>query len=375
MNRSHVIRMYPTREQEIQLRKTAGTSRYAYNWALDKWKRMYQNVADGKSTEKPSAFKLKALWTRERPNWAEEVNAGSPAEAILNVGKAFQNLWRGTGKYPKFHKKGRKESFYIANDKGKLYGNRIQLPCVGRVRLSEPLRYRGKVMSYIVSTYAGQWYVAVQVDIPEDVRPSCINPSGVVGIDVGLKHIAVASDGTVCDAPESLKRLERKLKDRQRALSRSQRNSNNYNKKLRKKQLVQNRINNIRKDVTHKFTTTIAKNHGVVVTEDLNLKGMKEKAQWKSLRRSLSSSMMGMILWQLSYKAQVHKKVDRFFPSTKMCSCCGHVRESVPLEERTYVCPACGAVIDRDMNAAANLAKSGAVNPGVPVDASSTRCS
>ena len=368
MQRSHVIRMYPTMDQETQLRKTAGTSRYAYNWALAKWKEMHKAVVDGESTERPSTVKLSAIWTKERPEWSKETNRSSQTQAIMNVGKAFQNLWRGIGKYPQFHKKGRKESFYVNNSHAWVKGSLISLPNIGRVRLAEPLRYSGKVMSYTVSTYAGQWYVAVAVETLDDVRPHCCNPQSVVGVDVGLHHIAVASDGTTCDAPESLKRLERKIKDRQRALSRSHRNSNNYRKLLLKKQRVQNRINNIRKDVTHKFTTTISKNHGVVVTEDLNLKGMKEKAQWKSLRRSLQSSMMGMILWQLSYKAQKHVKVDRFFPSTKMCSSCGHVREEVPLSERTYVCPACGAVIDRDMNAAVNLMKSGVVNPSVPVE-------
>ena len=368
MNRSHVIRMYPTREQEVQLRKTAGTSRYAYNWAHAKWKEMYKAVVDGESTEKPSAFKLCSMWTQQRPEWSRETNRISQSRAILNVGQAFQNLWRGTGKYPTFHKKGRKESFYVDNTHVRWYGNKLSLPNIGRVLLAEPIRYSGQVMSYTVSTYAGQWYVAVQVDTPEDVRPACCNPQSVVGVDVGLHHIAVASDGTICDAPESLKRLERKLKDRQRALARSQRNSNNYNKRLLSKQKVQNRINNIRKDVTHKFTTTISKNHGVVVTEDLNIQGMVQKAEHHSMRRSLGHSMMGMILWQLSYKAQKHVKAVRFFPSTKMCSCCGHVRGEVPLSERTYVCPACGAVIDRDMNAAVNLMKSGVVSPGVPVE-------
>ena len=360
--------MYPTREQEVQLRKTAGTSRYAYNWALAKWKEMYKAVVDGESTEKPSAFKLCSMWTQQRPEWSRETNRISQSRAILNVGQAFQNLWRGTGKYPTFHKKGRKESFYVDNTHVRWYGNKLSLPNIGRVLLAEPIRYSGQVMSYTVSTYAGQWYVAVQVDTPEDVRPACCNPQSVVGVDVGLHHIAVASDGTICDAPESLKRLERKLKDRQRALARSQRNSNNYNKRLLSKQKVQNRINNIRKDVTHKFTTTISKNHGVVVTEDLNIQGMVQKAEHHSMRRSLGHSMMGMILWQLSYKAQKHVKAVRFFPSTKMCSCCGHVRGEVPLSERTYVCPACGAVIDRDMNAAVNLMKSGVVSPGVPVE-------
>ena len=367
MQRAHKIRLYPTKEQEVQLLKTAGTSRYAYNWALAEWKKSYADYADGKSTVKPSALKLSARWTQERPEWAEEVNRGSQTKAILNVGVAFQNLWRGIGKYPKFHKKGRRDSFYVDNSKAYISGNRINLPKIGKVKLAEPLRYTGKILSYTVSHYAGQWHVAVQMEVPDAEHP-CKQLDSVVGIDVGLKHIAVASDGSVLDAPESLKKLEKKLRDRQRALSRSQRNSANHRKLLLRKQKVQNRINNIRQDVTHKFTTAIAKNHGIVVVEDLDLKGMMRQAQHRSMRRSLSHSMMGLVLQQLAYKAKELRKVDRFFPSTKTCSRCGAKKDSIDLNERTYVCSECGAVVDRDMNAAINLMKAGAVSAGVPVD-------
>ena len=367
MQRAHKIRLYPTKEQEVQLSKTAGTSRYAYNWALAEWKKGYEEFSNGRSSVKPSALKLSARWTQERPEWAEEVNRGSQTKAIMNVGIAFQNLWRGIEKHPRFLKKGRKDSFYVDNAHACICDRQINLPKIGKVKLAEPLRYTGKILSYTVSHYAGQWHVSVQVELPDAEHP-CTNPTSVVGIDVGLKHIAVASDGSVLDAPESLKRLEVHLRNKQRALARSQRNSSNHQKLLLRKQKVQNRINNIRLDVTHKFTTSIAKNHGIVVAEDLDLKGMMKKAEYRSMRRSLGHSMMGLVLQQLAYKAKELKKVDRFFPSTKTCSCCGAKKDYIDLSERTYVCSECGAVVDRDMNAAINLMKAGAVSAGVPVD-------
>lgn len=353
--------------------KTAGTSRYVYNWGLAKWKEMWKDFEEGKSTQKPSAILLSSIWTKIRPEWSYETYRGSQTQAILNLGRAFQALWRGQAKYPSFHKKGKKrDSFYADNAHTYIEDNYIMLPRIGRVKLAENLRFEGKITGYTISTYAGQWHVSVEVEMPDAERP-CLDPTSVVGIDVGLKHIATASDGTVLDAPESLKRLEVKLRNTQRALSRSQRNSKNHQKLLLKKQKVQNRINNIRSDVTHKFTSTITKNHGVVVVEDLDLKGMTERAEHRPMRRSLGQSLMGTIIYQLSYKARVLKKVDRFYPSTKLCSNCGHKRDSVELNERTYVCSHCGAVIDRDLNAAINLCKAGAVSPGVPVELTASR--
>ena len=354
------------------LLKTAGTARYAYNWALDKWKSMYAEWMEDHSKQKPSAFGLVKIWTTDRPEWAHETAYCTQQSAIHNLGKAFQNLWRGTGKYPTFHKKGRKDSFTVNNDKARLYGNRISLPNIGRVMLAETPRFQGKIMSYTVSHYADQWHVSIQYELP-DSKPQCANPTSVVGIDVGLKHVAIASNGSVCDAPESLKKLDEKLRKAQSEVSRKQKGSNNRAKALLKKQRIQNKINNIRKDVTHKFTTAITKNHGIVVTEDLHIQEMKQKAAFRSLRRSLNASLMGMILWQLQYKAQKHQKVDRFFPSTKQCSSCGEVKDHIDLSERVYRCEHCGAVLDRDLNAALNLKNAGAVSPEAPVDSAASR--
>ena len=224
-------------------------------------------------------------------------------------------------------------------------------------------------MSYTVSHYAGQWHLIAQVNAEGDVKPQCANPESVVGIDVGLLNPAVASDGTVLELPiEKLQKLEAKLRRQQKALSRSQRNSRNHAKLLIKKQRTQNKINNIRKDAVHKFTTAIAKSHGTAVIEELDIKEMKDKAPARSVRRAYNSSLMGAIHWQLSYKVQHLIKVNRFFPSSKTCSNCGHIRSDLDLSERTYHCDHCGAVIDRDLNAAINLKNAGPVRPEVPVD-------
>ena len=371
MNRSHKIRIYPTREQEVQLYKTAGTSRYVYNWALAEWKSMYDAFDKGLSQEKPSAFKLSAKWTKERPDWSHETYRKAQSRAIINVGTAFQNLWKGHASYPKFHKKGRKDSFYVSNDDAHIRGSHIILPRIGKVRLAEPLRYQGKIMSYVVSTYAGEWFVSVQVETNTDARTRCEAPNSAVGIDVGLSHIAVASDGTTLDMPKSLHRLDEHLKALQRKLSKKAKRSRNRSKALRRKQKVQRRINDIRQDAVHKFTSTVTKNHGIVVTEDLNIQGMVEKGS-KSLRRSLAHSLMGEVIRQVSYKAQKHIMVDRFFPSSKRCSNCGFVKTNLELSERTYRCEACGLVIDRDYNASLNLMQAGKVIPGVPVESAAS---
>ena len=156
-------------------------------------------------------------------------------------------------------------------------------------------------------------------------------------------------------------------------MARSQKNSRNHQKLLIKKQRVQNRINNIRKDAVHKFTAAVAKSHGTVVTESLDIRGMMKSAEAKSLRRTLSSSMMSEVIRQISYKAAKHVKVDRFFPSSKRCSGCGSVKGRLALSERTYVCEECGLVIDRDLNASINLMQAGLVKPEVPVESLASR--
>ena len=362
MNRSHKIRMYPNKVQTELLKKTVGTVRYAYNWGLQKWNEEYQAFKEGLRDTKPSAFTLMKEWAAEKPDWARETAMKPQQRAFINLGIAWSNFFKKLSDKPKFHKKGSNDSFYCPNDTVKWFGNRISIPGVGRVKLAENLRFEGKIMSYTVSTYAGEWYVSVQIETSD----TAVNvPDSVVGVDVGLeKHPAYASDGTQLTLPlDTLKKLERKLKRAQKALDRSQKSSHNRAKRLLKKQKVQQKINNIRQDVTHKFTTKVCKSHATVVVEDLDIQGMLKKAKYKAVRRAFSSSLMSQIQWQLSYKAEYLIKAPSFYPSSKMCSNCGAIKPQLDPSVRTYKCERCGAVLDRDYNAALNLMKLGLVKP------------
>ena len=327
------------------LAKTAGTARYCYNWGLAKWNEMYKNG------ESCSTGSLSRLWTTERPEWSKEVSRGSQTQAFISLGAAFAAFFKRRARHPVFHKKGRRDSFYVANDKGWLKGEmRIHLPNIGDVRMAEKLRFDGKIQRFVVSKEADKWYVSITVEMPDKAVEK---NASVVGIDVGSKHWAVSSDGDILDRPKSIPKLEKRLKHAQRSLSRKQKASRNRQKARMRVARLHQRIRNVKRDAVHKFTTTIAKNHGVVCCENLCVKGMGKSV--KSIRKAVQNSCMSELRMMLSYKAAHYVEIDRFYPSSKMCSKCGNVKAELGLSERTYRCKACGNVLDRDLNAALNI--------------------
>lgn len=350
VSRAHKIRLYPTQSQAVMLAKTAGTARYAYNWALDVCDKRYQ---DGLPFD---IYAVSRQWTAEKPEWAKDVFSGASAKAVLNLGGAYKAFFQKRHKHPRHHKKGIHDSFYVANDKGKVVGRKVRIPNVGYVKMAEPFRYTGsRIMSYVVSYKAGNWYVSIQCEIPSEVRTQSTT---VVGVDVGISNWAVASDGTVCKSPEQLKHWERELRRKQRLLARKSKGSRRRAKARFQVAKVYNKINNIKLDTIHKFTATITKNHGVVVVEDLNVEDMKSSDE-KYVRKGVQSSMMAEVIRQLTYKCNRTITVDRYFPSSKTCSNCGSIKDDLTLSNRTYHCHSCGFTGDRDMNASVSLRNEG----------------
>ncbi len=351
ISRAHKIRIYPTKQQEIQLSKTVGTARYAYNWGIDICEAAY------KAGEKhPSGYDLSNRWTKERPEWAYETSSSCVRKAFLNLHAAYSSYFRKSSGRPKFKKKGTHDSFYVQGDKIALRGRYVRFPLSGYIKMAEPLRYEDcKINSYVFSRKAGKWYVSVQVELLDDTRTTS---TSVVGVDVGIKHWAVASDGTVCDSPKSLKHYERQLKRKQRLLARKAKGSKRREKAKLAVQKAYQKITNIKLDTIHKFTSTIAKNHGVVVVEDLNVEDMKSSDN-KHIRKGIQNSCMSEIRRQLLYKCNNYVKVDRYFPSSKTCSNCGNVKENLSLSDRSYHCDSCHITIDRDLNASINLRNKG----------------
>ena len=353
MFRAHKIRIDCTKEQHSLLMQTAGCARYAYNWGLEKWKQQYEAWKMDNSKEKPSWTGLARQWTIEKPEWANKTARSAVTCSLSNLGTSFKNFFRHNTKYPKKHKRSQGISFQVDNAHAAIVDNRLRLSNIGYVKLRELPRFHGKITGYTVRLIASHWYVTVAYDCPSIPKEA---PESVVGIDVGFQHPAVASDGTKLELPlEKLHKLEAKLRRQQKALSRSQRNSNARKRKRTKLQRIQNKITNIRKDAVHKFTTAVCKNHATVVTEDLDIQELRSKAPARNVRRAYNDSLMGLILFQISYKAVHHIKAPKYFPSTKRCSACGHVKEAMPPNIREYRCDACGAHLDRDVNAASNL--------------------
>jgi putative transposase len=273
------------------------------------------------------------------------------------LGSAFANFFKKRTKHPSFHKKGRRDSFYIDTTKGWIKGEmRIHLPNIGDVRMSEKLRFDGKIQRFVVSREADKWYVSIAVEMPDAPVPENENITPV-GIDVGSKHWAVASNGEILDRPKSIPKLEKRLKHAQRSLSRKQKASRNRAKARMRVARLHQRIRNVKRDAVHKFTSTIAKNHGVVCCENLCVKGMGKSV--KSIRKAVRNSCMAELRMMLAYKAAYYVEIDRFYPSSKMCSKCGNVKSELELSERTYQCEACRNVLDRDLNAALNIRDEG----------------
>ena len=350
IQRAHTIKLKPNKAQSVLLSKTAGTARYAYNWGLAKWNELYEKG------EKCSAYSLISLWKQERPEWSLEVGAACLQRPFMHLEGAFKAFFQGFRSRPTFHRKGRNDSFYVPNTHFKLVGKKIRLPKVGYVRMTEVLRYSDRrILSAAVRRKADGWYVVIQVELEEDRRTES---NSFVGVDVGCKHLAVASDGTICDTPGKLKDLERQLRRRQRLLSRKQRGSKNRQKaRLRVSRTFQ-RIQNIKNDTVHKFTATVAKNHGTVCLETLDVKSM-HAGENKYVRKGVQNSCMSEILRQLKYKCNNFIEVDKYFPSSKTCSSCHSLKADLDLSDRVYTCQSCGLKIDRDLNAALNLLDEG----------------
>lgn len=360
MIKAHEIKLYPTKSQETLLRKSCGVARHSYNWALSLWKIMY-----GKG-EKPSAYtliKLQNSIKRQEFQFYLEVSKTAPQYAIHNLERAFKGFFKGDAKYPKFKKKGQKDSFVaIENCKAfKQSDYKIRIPRIGKIKCAENLRFEGKVNYVAVKRIADMWFAVVNIEVSEST-PTLKHTSGdnqaIVGVDMGIKSMMVLSDGTVFENPKALKKNLKRLKRLQRGLCRKKKGSNNRRKQQVKLARLHYRISCLRNNAIHQATTAIVKKYDKIVVEDLNVKGMVKN---RKLSQAIGDVSFGEIARQLSYKALwVGKEVvkaDRFFASSKTCSNCGHKKEQLKLSERIYTCESCGFTCDRDLNAAKNLAK------------------
>jgi len=355
---AHRIRLQPNNVQATYLARAAGTARFAYNWALAEWQKQYEACKAEPTLPRPSEAALRRQLNRikrEQYPWMLEVTKNAPQMAIMQLGRAFENFFAGRVRYPRFRRKGRDDRFTLSNDQFRIEGRHIRIPKLGWVRMREALRFAGRIVSASVARVADHWYASITVDTSDSLVPPADN-QGAVGVDLGIKALATLSTGEMFEGPKALRTLLAGLRRRSRALSRKAKGSRNRAKAKLKLARLHARIANIRRDSLHQLSTSITRRFHTIGIEDLNVKGMLGN---RHLSRAIADMGFYELRRQLEYKATWRGGqvvlVGRWYPSSKLCSCCGYRLDELGLGVRHWTCPGCGASNDRDVNAAINL--------------------
>ncbi|RZF26678.1 transposase [Paraburkholderia sp. UYCP14C] len=358
---AHRIALDPNNAQAKYLACAAGTARFAYNWALAEWKRQYESHKADPTLPKPSQTALRRQLNavkREQFPWMLEVTKCAPQLAIIQLGEAFKRFFSGQNRYPTSRKKGVDDRFSLSNDQFSVDGSRIRIPNLGWVRMRESLRFVGKFVSATVSRKADRWFVSITVKVPDVSHLPKAKNQGAVGVDLGISVMATLSTGEKIPGPKAHTALLDHLRRLSRGLSRKQKGSANRRKARAKLARLHARIADIRSDALHKLTSDLARRFDTIGIEDLNVRGMIAN---RRLARSIADMSFYEFRRQVKYKVDMRGGrvilADRWFPSSKTCSDCGHKVEAMPLNVREWVCPSCGSVHDRDVNAAINLKK------------------
>ena len=365
MLRAYKYRIYPTDEQKVLFAKTFGCCRFVYNWALN-----LKITAYKERKETLGNVYLTNLMKSELKvahEWLSEVNSQSLQSSLRNLDTAYTNFFRNTKAvgFPRFKSRKDKQSFLCPQhcrvdfEKGT-----ITIPKAKDIPAVLHRKFKGTVKTVTISmTPPGRYFASVLVDTSmQEMKPSEPMRDTTVGIDLGIKSLAVCSDGRTFDNPKNLQRSLDRLKLLQKRLSRKQKGSANRNKARIRVARLQEHIANSRKDSLHKITHALTHDSQVrtICMEDLNVKGMQRNHH---LAQAVGDASFGMFLTLLEYKCSWYGvnliKIDRFAPSSKTCGKCGHVYKGLNLSERSWTCPECGTHHDRDFNAACNIKEFG----------------
>ena len=380
----------PGKEQNKKIIRSIGIARFLYNQYIAYNKKLYKMYQRGLLDSRQKHFVTAKDFDKYvnhnlkiKLPWIDECGSKARKKALVNAENAFKRFFDGLAGFPRFKKKSNQDVklYFPKNNKGdwRIWRHKLMIPTLKQVRLKEfgYLPVGAKVINGTVSCKAGRFYVSVVIDIDEkskynkDLEAAYHITTDGIGIDLGVKDLAIVSNGNTfknINKSSKVKRLEKRLRREQRRLSRKYEfrkkkggitatASVNIDKQKLKVQKIHHRIDTIREDYENKVVHEIVKQKPRFITmEDLNVKGMMKN---KHLAKAVAAQRFNLILTKLKRKAQIigieFRTVDRFYPSSKTCHTCGHTNKGLKLKDRVYICPKCGYTEDRDFNAALNL--------------------
>ena len=350
------VRLYPDVHQQQSLAQAFGSCRWLWNYCLDLMNKTYLETGKGLS-----GYDVKKIITqlKKEYEWLSLTYSQCLQQVCLNLGVAFNNFFEKRAQYPSFKSKHGKQSIQYPQNI-KVNEKTLTVPNIGDVNAIIHRPIEGKIKTVTISkNCSNQYFAAILFDDGTE-KPEPSMEGSAIGIDVGLTHFAITSNGSKFDNPKFLTKHEKNLKRKQQQLSRKQKGSNNRYKARGKVARVHSKITNCREDFLHKLSRRIVYENQVIVTENLSVKNMMKN---HCLAKAIGQAGWGMFSTMLKYKAEndgkIYQEVDRFFPSSKLCNVCLNQVGSLPLDVRHWTCEKCHTKHDRDINAAINIRNEG----------------
>ena len=360
ITRAYKIRLYPNRAQRVFFNKSFGCCRVIYNEMLYELQNAYEN---GITLNKNELFKqIKTKYV-----WMSESDSQGLCNTYQDLNTAYRNFFNKKAKFPKFKKKKDKNTYRNAmclKDVSKLFPDKthIVIPKVGKIAFRQDYDFSNlniqKIYNITIErSKTNKYYCSICVDAEQEEYE---HTGEVIGIDLGIKDLIIDSNGNKYQNPKYLNKVEKKIKHLNRLYSKKTKGSKNQEKARLKLATAYEKLSNKRKDNLHKITTKLIKENDIICIENLNVKGMTKNHK---LAKAIQDASFGTLVSMLKYKAAWHNRriieIGRFFPSSKLCSCCGHRMQYMGLEVRNWTCPVCHSEHDRDINAAINIMNEG----------------
>lgn len=367
MKKAHKIRIYPNKRQEHQFQKTFGCVRFYWNFLLDQRITNYRM-----KKENPDYVEDKTTYAglKKQPeySWLKEIEAQPLSQVNMDLNKAYKNTFRSNFGFPKFKSKKHSKKSYRTALGIKINNRYFYMAKVGWVKMAECLRFKGKVMNVTISqSSSGKYFATFLVDT-DNVKKKPLDRH--IGLDLGLTHFCTTSAGEKIDNMRFYRTLEKRLQIEQRKLSRRLNvakkqhrildDCRNYQKQRVKVARIHEKIYNQRSDFLHQLSSRITDENQVICVEDLNVKDMvKNRKRSKSISDVSWSEFVRQLTYKSEWKGRTLVKVDRFYPSSQICSSCGHNDGKKELNIREWTCPKCQTTHDRDINASINIRTEG----------------